>query len=323
MKVLITGGAGYIGSHTNRYLTEHGIQTLVLDNLCDGHQEAVLTAELINGDFGDSRLLDKIFNENEIDAVMHFAAFASVADSVKRPDRYYQNNVTNMKALLDACVKHKIKYFIFSSSAASYGDPVEIPMTEKHPQNPINPYGETKLIGERLLMDYERAYGIKHCIFRYFNAAGASKDALIGESHDPETHLIPVMINAALSGKPFSVFGNDYDTPDGSCIRDYVHVLDIAEAHYLGLKYLLNGNTSDSFNLGSNRGYSVLEMTDALSKIMGKTVPCIFADRREGDPKILLASNRKAKEILNWEAKHSGIDEILKDALNWEKNRRY
>lgn len=322
MKILITGGAGYIGSHTNRMLKERGIETVVLDDLSDGHREAV-GEELVVGDFGDEALLDKIMSENCFDAVIHFAAFASVPDSVVRPSRYYRNNVTNMQTLLDACVKHNIKYFVFSSSASTFGNPRYIPMDEEHPQDPINPYGMTKLIGERLLKDYEKAYGIRFCAFRYFCAAGDSDDSVIGEAHNPETHLIPVMIKAAINNKPFSVFGDDYDTPDGTGVRDFIHVNDIANAHILGLRYIMENDKSEFFNLGSNKGYSVLEMIKALEKVGNIKVPYVIAPRREGDPPSLVASCDKAQKLLGWNPENSGIEKILEDALNWEKNRRY
>lgn len=258
MKILITGGAGYIGSHTNRLLNDKGIETVVLDDLSDGHEEAVVCGKFVRGSFGDKVLLDKLMAEERFDAVLHFAAFASVPDSVVRPARYYRNNVTNMQTLLDACVEHEVKYFVFSSSASTFGEPQYTPMDEGHTQLPINPYGMTKLIGEHLLADYERAYGLKYCAFRYFCAAGDSKDGKIGEAHDPEKHLIPMMVKAALNNKPFRVFGTDYDTRDGSCIRDFIHVLDLAEAHYLGLKYIMENDVSDCFNLGSNTGFTVL-----------------------------------------------------------------
>lgn len=323
MKILITGGAGYIGSHTNRLLSERGYETVVIDDLSDGHKEAVVAGEFIEGNFGDAVLLDKIMKKHRFDAVFHFAAFASVPDSMVRPTRYYHNNVTNMQALLDACIKHDIEHFIFSSSASTFGNPQYTPMDEEHPQLPINPYGMTKLIGEHLLSDYDRAYGLKSCSFRYFCAAGDAKDGMIGEAHNPETHLIPVMMRAAISQKPFNVFGDDYDTRDGSCIRDFIHVLDIAEAHILGLDWIREHKQSNSFNLGSNSGFTVLEMIKVLEKISGKTVPFQIANRRAGDPPVLVASNQKAQEILGWQASHSSIEEILEDAWNWENNRRY
>lgn len=323
MKVLITGGAGYIGSHCNRLFNAKGVETVVLDDLSDGHQEAVVVGTFVKGDFGDKELLDRLMEAHDFTAVIHFAAFASVPDSVVRPARYYHNNVTNMQTLLDACVKHGIKYFVFSSSASTFGNPRYIPMDEIHPQEPINPYGMTKLIGEKLLHDYERAYDIRFCAFRYFCAAGDSKDSLIGEAHNPETHLIPVMIKAALNKKPFKVFGTDYDTRDGSCIRDFIHVLDLAEAHYLGLNWIMEHNASNDFNLGSNQGFTVLEMIQALSRVSGEDVPYEITGRREGDPAALVASNEKAKTVLGWKPVHSDIESILLDAWNWEKNRKY
>lgn len=323
MKVLVTGGAGYIGSHTNQYLNDKGIETVVLDDLSDGHREAVACGEFVQGDFGARALLDELMEKHSFDAVIHFAAFASVPDSVIRPARYYQNNVTNMQTLLDACVAHEVNHFVFSSSAATFGEPKYTPIDEKHPQLPINPYGTTKLIGEKLLADYERAYGLKYCAFRYFCAAGDSKNGELGEAHNPETHLIPVMVKAAISGKPFSVFGTDYDTRDGSCIRDFIHVLDLAEAHWLGLKHIMDGNPSDCFNLGSGDGFTVLEMIEALSRVSGRPVPHVRAKRREGDPAVLIASREKAMRVLGWHPTHSSIDEILSDAWNWENNRKY
>lgn len=323
LKVLITGGAGYIGSHTNRYLNENGIDTVVLDDLSDGHKEAVVAGKFVQGSFGDKAFLDQLFMEEQFDAIIHFAAFASVPDSVIRPARYYKNNVTNMQTLLDTCVKYGVKYLVFSSSASTFGNPQYMPMDEDHPQKPINPYGFTKLIGEHLLADYERAYGLHYCEFRYFCAAGASEDGLIGEAHNPETHLIPVMMRAAQAGKAFKVFGDDYDTRDGSCIRDFVHVLDIADAHLKGLNYIMNHNKSEDFNLGSGTGYTVLEMIKTLERISAKKVLYEIADRREGDPPSLVATSEKAEKLLGWNATHSSIEQILTNAWQWENNKRY
>jgi len=323
MKVLITGGAGYIGSHVNRLLAQKGVDTVVLDDLSSGHAEAVTTGRLAQGNFGDRALLDSLLADGTFDAVMHFAAFASVPDSVARPSRYYRNNVSNMLTLLDACVEHGVKYVIFSSSASTFGAPQYVPMDELHPQQPINPYGMTKLIGERLLMDYERAWGLRWCAFRYFCAAGASSDGLLGEAHDPETHLIPVMIRAARSGAAFQVFGTDYDTRDGSCIRDFIHVEDLARAHWLGLNYIMEHDCSHAFNLGSGAGFTVLEMIRALEEVCGRPAPYTLAARREGDPAVLTASCKKAERLLGWRPERSGIHTILQDAWNWEENRRY
>lgn len=323
MKLLITGGAGYIGSHVNRLFCENGTDTVVIDDLSDGHAESVICGRLVQGNFGDKDFVCHLMEKEKFDAVLHFAAFASVPDSVIHPARYYRNNVTNMQNLLDCCVENDVKSFVFSSSASTFGNPQYLPIDEMHPQQPINPYGMTKLIGEHLLADYEKAYGLHYCAFRYFCAAGASKDGLIGESHNPETHLIPVMIKAAKSRKPFNVFGDNYDTRDGSCVRDFVHVLDLAEAHRLGLEYILKNNCSECFNLGSNTGFTVLEMIKALEKITGKDVPYQIAPRRDGDPTSLVASNEKAFRLLGWQPQHSKIEEILQDAWNWETNRRY
>ena len=323
LQILITGGAGYIGSHTNRILNERGFETVILDDLSDGHRESVIGGKLVTGNFGDRKLLDELMSAYKFDAVVHFAAFASVPDSVVRPARYYSNNVTNMQTLLDACAAHGVRRVIFSSSAATFGEPQYTPIDEAHPQRPINPYGMTKLIGEKMLSDYDRAYGLKYCALRYFCAAGASPDGLIGEAHNPETHLIPVMIKAAEEQKPFEVFGDDYATRDGSRIRDFIHVLDIAEAHILALEYINGGQESQAFNLGSSEGFTVLEMIDALKRVCGRGIPYEITGRREGDPAVLVASNSKAKSILGWEASHSGIDEILRDAWHWHNNRRY
>ena len=323
MKVLITGGAGYIGSHTNRYLSQKGIQTVVLDDLSDGHRESVVCGRLVEGSFGDRKLVDELLSTEKFDAVIHFAAFASVPDSVIDPSKYYKNNVSNMITLLDMCVKHGVKNFIFSSSAATFGEALYAPMDESHPQEPINAYGTTKLIGEKILADYSLAYGIHYCAFRYFCAAGAWGDGAIGEAHSPETHVIPVMIKAALNGSKFYVFGDDYDTEDGSCIRDYIHVRDLAAAHYLGMKYIISTGKSECFNLGSGSGFSVFELIDALKEISGIDINYEVSARRQGDPAVLLASNEKAKKILNWEPQFSEIKKILNDAWNWETERKY
>lgn len=324
MRVLVTGGAGYIGSHCSRYFNEKGIETVILDNLCEGHREAALGSRLIVGDCGDGQLLDRIFSEEPYDAVIHFAAFTSVGESVAEPRKYFRNNVGNMMTLMDAAVDHGIGYFVFSSSAAVFGEPEEIPIREDHPQRPINPYGETKMIGERMLADYERAYGLHSCSFRYFNAAGDSSDSLIGESHDPETHLIPLVIRAALGKRPpLQVFGGDYDTWDGSCIRDYVHVEDLASAHYLGLRYIMEHNVSEQFNLGSENGFTVLEIIRAFEKVAGIPVPYAMAGRRAGDPAVLVAGNEKAKTLLGWTPEKSRLETILADAYQWELKRTY
>lgn len=324
MNVLITGGAGYIGSHCSRYFLEKGIDVTILDDLSEGHREAVKGGALVVGDCGDGALLDRLFSEKSYDAVVHFAAFTSVGESVAEPRKYFHNNVENMLTLLNAAVDHHIGYFVFSSSAAVFGEPVSLPIREDHVLDPINPYGETKMIGERMLADYERAYGLHSCSFRYFNAAGDSEDSSIGESHHPETHLIPLVIQAALGKRPpLTVFGTDYDTRDGSCIRDYVHVEDLASAHYLGLRYIMEHNVSEQFNLGSETGFTVLEIIRAFEKVTGISVPHTLGARRAGDPAMLVAGNEKAKRLLGWEPAKSDLETILTDAYHWEMKRTY
>ena len=323
MKVLITGGAGYIGSHCNRYFAEKGVETVVLDDLSSGHREAVTDGRFVEGDFGDRGLLDKVLGAEKFDGIIHFAAFIDVAESVAEPAKYYENNVVKMKTLLDAAVAHGVKHFVFSSTAAVFGEPEYVPIDEAHPKKPINAYGATKLIGEQMLADYGRAYGLRSCSFRYFNAAGDSADGRIGEAHNPEHHLIPLVLRASLANKAMKVFGTDYDTRDGSCIRDYVHVEDLAEAHYLGLKYIMENDGHHAFNLGSSEGFSVLEILHEAERVTGEPVPHDIADRRPGDPAVLIASNKKAKDVLGWEPKRSEVQTILRDAWNWEQNKKY
>lgn len=323
MKVLITGGAGYIGSHCNRYFAEKGVETVVLDDLSSGHREAVTDGRFVEGDFGDRGLLDKVLGAEKFDGIIHFAAFIDVAESVAEPAKYYENNVVKMKTLLDAAVAHGVKHFVFSSTAAVFGEPEYVPIDEAHPKKPINAYGATKLIGEQMLADYGRAYGLRSCSFRYFNAAGDSADGRIGEAHNPEHHLIPLVLRASLANKAMKVFGTDYDTRDGSCIRDYVHVEDLAEAHYLGLKYIMENDGNHAFNLGSSEGFSVLEILHEAERVTGEPVPHDIADRRPGDPAVLIASNKKAKDVLGWEPKRSEVQTILRDAWNWEQNKKY
>lgn len=323
MKVLITGGAGYIGSHCNRYFAEKGVETVVLDDLSSGHREAVTDGRFVEGDFGDRGLLDKVLGAEKFDGIIHFAAFIDVAESVAEPAKYYENNVVKMKTLLDAAVAYGVKHFVFSSTAAVFGEPEYVPIDESHPKKPINAYGATKLIGEQMLADYGRAYGLRSCSFRYFNAAGDSADGRIGEAHNPEHHLIPLVLRASLANRAMKVFGTDYDTRDGSCIRDYVHVEDLAEAHYLGLKYIMENDGNHAFNLGSSEGFSVLEILHEAERVTGEPVPHDIADRRPGDPAVLIASNKKAKDVLGWEPKRSEVQTILRDAWNWEQNKKY
>ncbi len=323
MKVLVTGGAGYIGSHTNRFLARQDVETVVLDDLSNGHREAVTDGRLVVGDMGDRALLDELMAAEKFDAIMDFAAFIEVGESVENPAKYYENNVVKLKTLLDAAVAHDIRFFVFSSTAAVFGEPRYVPIDEKHPKEPINPYGMTKRVGEAMLADYGRAYGLVSCAFRYFNAAGDAPDGAIGEAHDPESHLIPRVLRAAKNGIAMKVFGTDYDTRDGSCVRDYVHVEDLAEAHYLGLRYIMERKESAQFNLGSSEGFTVLELIREAERVTGGKIPYELAERRPGDPATLIAANKKAREILGWEPKRSDLGTILRDAWNWEQNRKF
>ncbi len=318
MSVLICGGAGYIGSHINKLLTEKGYDTIVYDNLVYGHREAVKWGKFVEADLADTAALDRVFTENKIEAVFHFAAFAYVGESVKDPAKYYMNNVCNTVNLLEAMRRHGCKKIIFSSTCATYGIPEKLPITEDMLQNPVNPYGVTKLMVERIFKDYSSAYGLNFVALRYFNAAGADPDCEIGENHDPETHLIPLAIYAAYGKLPdIKVFGTDYPTRDGTCIRDYIHVTDLANAHLLALEYLDKGGESGFFNLGNEKGTSVLEVIEAVKKVSGKEFTVTFSDRREGDSPVLVGSSDKAKKILGWKPEFPDIDVIVDHAVKW------
>lgn len=322
MRILITGGAGYIGSHTAKYLheqTSHRI--IVMDNFHAGHCEAFNGDELIRCDVANVPMLDSALPF--CDAVIHFAADIDVGESVREPSKYYSHNCGKMRVLLDACVRHNVKAVVFSSSAAVYGDPEHVPMDEEHPTRPINPYGWTKLIGEQMLKDYARAYGLRSVALRYFNAAGAAHDGSLGEAHPVEHHLIPLVLHAAHSLWPMKVFGDDYPTPDGSCIRDYVHVEDLAVAHARALQYACEHEGSLAVNLGSGKGYSVLELIHEAERLTQRRVPREIAPRRPGDPPSLVASAARAKDLLGWTAERSDLDRILADAWNWEQHRRF
>lgn len=323
--ILITGGAGYIGSHYVQYALEQGEQVVVLDNLAYGHREAVPEGvPFYDGDMGNSALLDQIFTTHAIDAVVHFAAFAYVGESVTDPSKYYNNNTCATLAVLDAMRRHNAKHLVFSSTCATYGDPQYVPMDEKHPQKPINPYGESKFFVEHILKAFDHAYGLRFTALRYFNAAGADPQGRIGESHEPETHLIPLILQVAAGTRDhINVFGTDYDTPDGTCIRDYIHILDLAQAHSLALKRLREGNDSAFYNLGSEQGYSVREVIAACEKVSGKTVQVVEGPRRAGDPPRLVASAGKAKAELDWRPRFQNMEEIIATAWNWEQHRRY
>lgn len=316
--ILITGGAGYIGSHVNKLLNQKGYRTIVFDNLITGHREFVKWGEFILGDLSDKEQIRFCFRKYPINVVMHFSAFAYVGESINNPARYYQNNVSNTLNLLEIMIEFDVKYFIFSSTCATYGIPKKIPITEDHPQSPINPYGKSKLMIEEILKDYDRAYGIKHINLRYFNAAGADPDGDIGECHNPETHLIPLAIYVALGiNDHIKIFGTDYPTKDGTCIRDYIHVTDLADVHIKSMEYLISTNKSDSFNIGNGNGYSVKEVIDVIRKISKRNVKVIETERREGDPPVLISSNQKAEELLGWNPRYGDIETIIETAWRW------
>ncbi len=322
MKVLVTGGAGYIGAHGVRQLQRAGYSTLVVDNLIYGHLDFAQKSQYLIGDLQDSEFVHAIFEEHDIGAVMHFAAYAYVGESVKEPAKYYRNNVVATLNLLDAMRKHGVKKFIFSSTCATYGEPEEMPIPETHPQRPINPYGRSKLMVEQILRDYDAAYGIKFVSLRYFNAAGADPEGGIGEDHTPETHLIPLLLDVALGRRPFiTIYGDDYPTPDGTCIRDYIHVTDLAQAHVLGLKYLEAGGESEAFNLGNGSGFSVKEVHAMAERITGKPIKAIIGERRAGDPARLIGSAEKAKHVLGWRPQLADLESIIRTAWQWHQER--
>jgi UDP-glucose 4-epimerase len=323
--ILVTGGAGYIGTHAVLALKQAGYDVLVLDNLVYGHRELVtevLKVNLIEGDLSDRALLDQVFASHNIQAVMHFAAYAYVGESVTDPAKYYRNNVMATLTLLEAMLAAGVKRLVFSSTCASYGNPQILPIPEDHPQQPINPYGRSKLMVETILSDFDQAYDFRSVRFRYFNAAGADPTGLLGEDHDPETHLIPLVLQTALGKRShISVFGRDYDTPDGTCIRDYIHVTDLAQAHVLGLAYLLKGGQTEVFNLGNGSGFSVQEVITAAERVTGKSIPLVDAERRPGDPASLIGSAAKAREILNWQPQYADLELILAHAWQWHQQR--
>lgn len=324
MAILVCGGAGYIGSHINKWLHKNGYETIIFDNLSYGHREAVKWGKFVLGDLCNEADIERVFSDYTIDAVFHFAAYAYVGESVVQPEKYYYNNVVNTLNLLKVMRKHDCKKLIFSSTCATYGEPEKVPITEDMPQNPINPYGMTKLAVERILKDYHSAYGLQFTVLRYFNAAGADPDGELGESHNPEPHLIPLILDAASGKRPeIKVFGTDYDTPDGSCIRDYIHVTDLAGAHLLALHYLEKGGESDFFNLGNELGTSVLEVVESVKRVTGRDFRVTLADRRAGDPAKLVGSSDKAQQILGWKPMFGDIDTIVKHAWRWHENAEY
>ncbi len=318
--ILIIGGAGYIGSHVNKALTKIGFNTIVFDNFSTGHRDFVKWGKLVEGDLSNYDLLCQVLKENGIDCVMHFAAFAYVGESVTNPQKYYVNNVQNTITLLNAMVACKVDKFIFSSSCAVFGEPKELPITEETPKSPINPYGKTKLMVESILEDYSAAYGLKYVALRYFNAAGADPESEVGEDHTPETHLIPLVLDAAIGKRPnIQVYGSDYNTPDGTCVRDYIHVNDLADAHIKSYEYLAKGGQSEVFNLGNGIGYSIKEIIETARKVTGKEIIEILAPRRAGDPPSLYASSVKIKNLLGWEPKFNDINQIISNAWEWHK----
>lgn len=324
MKILVTGGAGYIGSHVVKALGEKGYDIIVVDSLVKGHREAVLFGELKVADVGDKDAMLEVLDYFKPDAVMHFAAFIEVVESVKNPSKYYENNTVKTLALLEAMIEKGIDKFIFSSTAAVYGNPNRVPIPETESVKPINPYGQSKACVEKILADYSRAYGLSFVSLRYFNAAGADPKGRIGESHNPETHLIPLVLKTAKGEREsIKVFGTDYPTPDGTCIRDYIHVDDLAEAHVLALNYLLDGGESDVFNCGYGHGYSVKEVIDTAKKVTGVDFTVEESDRRPGDPAILVADSSKLKTKLGWKPSFDDLEYIVRTAWNWELNRRF
>ncbi len=320
-RVLVTGGAGYIGSHTCKALAESGIEPVVLDDLSHGHRWAVKWGPFEEGSLLDPSALDKAFRKHRVDAVMHFAAFAYVGESVQHPAKYYRNNVMGTFELLEAARRNDVGKFIFSSTCATYGIPCEVPISESQVQDPINPYGRSKLMIEQILKDYVASYGMAATALRYFNAAGADPDAEIGEWHDPETHLIPLVLQVATGHRDsITVFGTDYDTPDGTCIRDYIHVSDLAAAHVLALDGLDAKDHEFAYNLGNGNGYSVAEVIDACARVTGKPIPRIESERRIGDPPTLVGDARLIADRLGWRPEHASLESMIKTAWDWEQS---
>ncbi|WP_332238765.1 UDP-glucose 4-epimerase GalE [Sporolactobacillus sp. KGMB 08714] len=322
MSILVLGGAGYIGSHAVYQLIDAGTDVVVVDSLQTGHREALHPdAKFYQGDIRDKRFLDSVFKKEKIEGVIHFAANSLVGESVEKPLKYFNNNVYGMQILLEVMQENDVRHIVFSSTAATYGEPEQVPITETMPTRPTNPYGETKLTMEKMMKWCDRAYGMRFVALRYFNVAGASKTGKIGEDHHPETHLIPIVLQTAAGERDrILIFGDDYPTKDGTCIRDYVHIEDLIAAHRLALAYLLKGGQSDVFNLGSSEGFSVKEIIEAARRVTGRAIPAEIAPRRAGDPSTLIASSDKAKKILGWKPEHTSIPEILADAWSWHSS---
>lgn len=323
-KILVTGGAGYIGSHTVRALQEQGYDVLVFDNLSQGHRAAVPSAcSFLEGDLNRAEDVERAFNEHAVEAIMHFAGLCLVGDSMRRPAHYYRHNVGQAALLLETALQKEVRRFIFSSSCAVYGEPLEIPMDEGHPCRPINPYGRSKRIVEQLLADCRQSQGLRYVSLRYFNAGGASLDGTLGESHDPETHLIPRVLQAADEGRAVEIYGDDYDTPDGTCLRDYVHVEDLASGHVAALRLLERRDLGDTFNLGTGKGISVLQVVEEARRVTGLPLKSKTAPRRPGDPAKLICDPSKAGSQLDWRPRHSDLATIMESAWRWEKSRRF
>ena len=322
MTILVLGGAGYIGSHTVYALIEKGVDVVVIDNLETGHIEAVHEkARFYKGDIRDRAFVDSVLDKEKIDAVIHFAANSLVGESMVNPLKYYDNNVNGTKVLLQSMVAHGLDNIVFSSTAATYGEPEKVPILETDRTEPTNTYGETKLAMEKMFKWTDRAHGLKYVSLRYFNACGAHVSGKIGEAHSPETHLIPLILQVPLGQREYiSIFGDDYDTSDGTCIRDYIHVTDLAQAHILAVDYLMKGNESNIFNLGNGVGFTVKEVIDTARKVTGHEIPARIAERRAGDPARLIASSDKARQVLLWKPEHADLEEIISTAWNWHKN---
>ncbi len=324
-KILVTGGAGYIGSHAVLALQRAGYGVVVLDSLEYGHRELVeeiLKVELVVGDINDRTTLDQLFATHNIAAVIHLAAYIAVGESVSEPARYYRNNVSGTLTLLNAMLAAQVNKIVFASTCSIFGMPKQVPMTEDHPQDPINPYATTKWMVERMLADFDRAYNLRSVVFRFFNASGANPEGLIGEDHNPETHLIPLVLLTALGKREsISIWGTDYPTPDGTCLRDYIHVSDLAHAHLLGVEYLLEGGKSEAFNLGNGNGFSVRQVIETARTVTDRDINVLECDRRPGDPPILVGSSDKAKKILGWCPQYPDLSKIISDAWQWHQQR--
>lgn len=322
MKILITGGAGYIGSHVNKELNGAGFETIVLDNLSAGHREFVKWGQLVEGDLAKTSDIEKVFAENKIEAVAHMAAFIEVGESVRDPEKFYYNNVVNTLNLLSVMRKYSVNKIIFSSTAAVFGPPQYLPLDEKHPLDPMNAYGKTKMAIEMIFQDYEKAYGLIPIVFRYFNAAGADESGEIGEWHNPETHIIPIVLEVAAGMRPeMKINGKDFSTPDGTCVRDYIHVTDLARAHVLGLKKIIEGGSGGIYNLGNGKGFSNQEVVEIAKKVTGKDFRVTFGERRQGDAPTLVATSEKIRKELGWKPECDKLETIIQSAWNWLRKK--